>query len=95
MAYEISYGPVKTKQPKTRKNTPRSLILFLCTAALIIGLSITGSGDRILQWLIPGDSNVTSAAFSTMIENLRDGLPLYESVTAFCKEIIENAKISQ
>ena len=95
MAYEISYGPVKTKQPKHRRNTTRSLILFLCAAALIIGLSVAGTGARIRQWLIPGDSDVTIAAFSTMIENLKDGLPLYESVTAFCKEIIENAKLSQ
>jgi len=44
--------------------------------------------SKLEQWLIPGNPQVAKAAFSLMLDDLRDGESLGEAVTTFCNEII-------
>lgn len=93
MAYCIHYGPVKTKDGKKERRSGRlPLLLFSFTVLLAIGISVSGIGSTIRNFLLPGDAEVTQAALQTMVEDLGDGKPLWDTVTAFCQEILENAK---
>lgn len=93
VAYQIRYGPVKGKAPADgRKKAGRRLLAALCAAALLIGLPFSGIGKTIWNWLLPGDAAVTGAALNTMVEEIRAGESVSDAVTAFCREIIENAK---
>jgi hypothetical protein len=44
------------------------------------------------KYLLPGDPEVTAAALEQMVDDLRAGHGLGAAVTAFCREIVENAK---
>jgi len=93
MAYCIHYGPVKTKDGKKERRPGRlPLLLFSLTVLLVILISVSGIGPIIRNFLLPGDAEVTQAALQTMVQNLGDGRPLWDTVTAFCQEILENAK---
>ena len=96
MAYQISYGPVKTKHPVARRaKTGRWLLLTLCAAALVVGLQVSEVGKTVWNWILPGDPQVTGAALDTMVEELKEGNSVGEAVTAFCREIIENAQLPE
>lgn len=94
MGYQISYGPIKTKDSvKMRGKTVRAFALVICIIALVIGLQVSGVGKTLWRWMLPGNPEVTSAALDTMAESLKQGDSVGEAVTAFCREIIENANL--
>ena len=95
MPYRIDYlsggtrrRPLHTKLPRTAVKTA-IIILALIAGALtvkIIGL------PWVQEVLLPGDPAVTAAALENMTDGLRSGDSLVEAVTAFCREIIDNAQ---
>jgi hypothetical protein len=44
--------------------------------------------------LLPCDMDVTTAAFGSMLEDIREGESLEVAVEAFCKEIITGAALT-
>ena len=65
------------------------LIFLLATAVF------WPSGRLMLQRMIlPCDMDVTTAAFGSMLEDIRDGESLEVAVEAFCKEIITGAALT-
>ncbi len=49
--------------------------------------------NNLRHLLIPGDPEVTTQAFETMIHSLCAGEEISEAVTAFCREILEHAQL--
>ena len=91
MSYQIQYEPEKNKiYPirSGRKHNPTVGVLI--TVMLLVCLSV---GLR-TGWLIPGDPQVTSAAFSEMVDMLRQGETIQDAVTAFCTEVLEHGQQS-
>ena len=92
MGYQINYGPVKTKNSIRKKDkTVRVLLLAICIIALVIGLQVSGAGNLLWKWMLPGDPEVTGAALDTMVQGLKEGSSVGDAITAFCREIIDNA----
>ena len=94
MSYRIEYrsGGELRKSWKPKRPIGRVAVV-ICVLSLVAGaLAIKHTG---LSWvktvLLPGDPAVTAAALENMVENIRDGESLVDAVTAFCREIIENA----
>lgn len=90
MSYQIQYEPHKNRRypvctGRKRHTTVFVLALTLLAVCMSIGLR-TG-------WLIPGDPEVTSNAFSDMVTMLREGEGMKEAVTAFCMEILEHGAV--
>ena len=88
LGYRIDYG-----QPcpaKVRKKNPVSLILctFLAVFMLIAGMLWPAMGTQIREFLIPGDADVTVAAFSELILDMREGESLGEALRLFGWEIL-------
>ena len=88
MSYQINYDPSRKRKfytGKTRK-VPNWLLVAVGVAA---AACIFNKELKFL--LIPGDPQVTSAAFSGLTEDLKAGGSLKDAVTAFCREIIDGA----
>lgn len=89
MSYCVEYNPeLKNRYPELKK--PRVIVpvgaFFCCILAIAALYIITTSG--VLRYLIPGDPDVTTAAFETLVDEIGAGEPVREAFVDFCKEII-------
>lgn len=86
MGYRIAYSTETSHKfpEQIRKNRP---LLWVAAAALAIGLLAGG-----WKLILPGDPEVTGTALAGLAEDIRAGEPLGQAVTAFCREIVDNAK---
>lgn len=89
MAYRIVYGP----EPKPKRKGIKKWIAPLC-GAVLAALLLTGAGEPVKEWLLPGDPEVTATALEGLVQGIREGEDLGDAVEAFCREIVENAQIS-
>lgn len=91
MSYRIEYNPEKNrKYPIPRTKNRKWVIVALTALVLLFALLKFDGSKTISSWLIPGDPEITVAAFSDMVADIRSGEPAGEAVTAFCLEIIRN-----
>lgn len=95
MGYRIEYGssgdlrkPLKSKRPYS------AIAAAACVLALVAGaITVKQTGlTWVQEFLLPGDPAVTAAALENMVDNIKDGDSIAEAVTAFCREIVENAE---
>ncbi len=89
MGYTIKYGPEGVG--KNRKTSYFPFIVLIFAAVLAVSVQLVGR-QTLLQWLFPGAGEQTAEAFSYLIDRLRDGQGLGETITAFCKTVLENAR---
>jgi len=91
MSYSVSYNPeLKKRYPiiqQKKKLGHRVLWLALC--AVSIGVLLASNGW--LRYLLPGDPDVTAAAFSSLVERVASGVSVKESIYIFCEEILTHA----
>lgn len=98
MGYRIEYGQTMTRTPTTgaciqrRKKFALWLVPFCLIAVVTL---LWGRVDEIRDLLIPGNTAVTEVAISQFVNDLRAGQDFGDAITAFCREIIENANISE
>ena len=85
MAYQIKYAP---PFPKRKTEFPLRLILLATKV-----FWPTGS-KKLTQLLLPpqGNADLRQAA-QVFFTDLKSGTPFYQSLTAFCQEIIRHANI--
>lgn len=97
MGYQIMYSPEDNHKYPTIKSRRkhRWLIPVVISVALFISAGIPKVRNHLEYLLIPGDTQITKAAFSAMLEQIKTGEPINEAVTAFCREIIENGKTGE
>lgn len=92
MAYRIRYGQPgigeRTAISRNKKVLPVILAAVICIAVAICVLN-----PNLKQALIPGNPEVTEAAFATMIADMKEGVRFGDAMTAFCREIIDHAAI--
>ena len=63
--------------------------VFLLLFALSVG-KIWPDGRQVLRrFFLPGEPSVTEQAFSDMILELSDGIPLENALVTFCQQIID------
>jgi hypothetical protein len=77
------------------KRTKRILCIGASICAAMILLSATGGVNRVKEWILPGNAQVTEAALDNLVTDLKEGEKLEDAITAFCQEIIDHAKIPQ
>lgn len=97
MGYRIVYGEDPGKKFGTGSRCSRFGILTVCCFLLFLLLTnlFWPAGKQMLWELcIPGDAELTAAAFETMVEDIRVGEPISDALTAFCREVIDGAEDS-
>lgn len=92
MAYRIAYSPENNARypqvKKTRKNYWGKWVVVTVLILAAAWISQRGIPDI----FIPGDPDHTKAATNIMLELIKEGEPVEEALTAFCKEIIDGAQ---
>ncbi len=94
MSYRIEYAKDK-KHRVSRFPKGAGILIAICTIAIFAVLEFSGLKDRLLQRIIPGDAEVTSAAFESLVSDLKEGTTASEAIAAFCQEIVKNAKLPE
>ena len=92
MGYKIQYeigGSDKICFPSKRADLKKRIIMVL-VCVFVLSMLIAPVRIRILQFFIPGDTKVTTSAFSQMISDLKNGDSLKSAVSAFCETVIQN-----
>ena len=93
MSYKIVYGPDKAYEAKTDPSRARLRLLtasFLL-AGCLLARTFWPEGTALLRSvLLPGNPTVTELAFLDMMEDLRTGEPINESLSVFCKTIVSD-----
>lgn len=95
MAYKIVYGEDKRSK---RGEVSSGVQIQALTAAFLLAFSLGvkqfwPEGTEVLRnHLIPNEDNAIQMAFAELTEGLSAGESLGETVTAFCREIINRAQ---
>ena len=94
MGYQIHYGRnrvVKTISEKKPEHITKSRICTLVLLAVIIMCLVIWKVEPLKKVFIPGDTQITSTAVAHLTKALKEGEPVGDAVSAFCREIIDNA----
>ena len=91
MGYKINYLPqgdmIIYKRKRQRVGTKK--VGYVGTILVIIAVLLAGiQKENVLRLIIPGDPEVTKAAFSEMTEELKRGESMQDALTAFCRSIL-------
>ncbi len=94
MSYSIRYGPDRPRSaPKKRSYFGLvGVVLVIMVCAVAIGWSIPQQAEQFKQALLPWTRSEVRAAFADLQENVREGQPLQDALTAFCLEIIHDTE---
>lgn len=91
MSYSIEYEPDKKKiYPLQVNRKPKWLVIALAVVISIFLMQKLDKNQVLKSLLIPGDPEITAAAFSEMMDDIREGQAVRKAVTSFCLEIIDN-----
>ena len=97
MGYTINYGQAtkhKTTIKRFDKRRSKYIVYALLAAGVCIAAVCVGKMDWCRELLIPGDSKVTSAAFSGFISDVQSGSSVREAFSDFCREIVVGAQLT-
>ena len=90
MSYCIEYNPeLKKRYPTTKKRRGRPQFFVVLLLAISVAAYIF-IRHNIIRYIIPGDAEVTTAAFSTMVEKIGDGDSVGDAFFAFCRDIVDS-----
>lgn len=96
MGYRIEYGATMKKiiTSNTHKLCTKKMMLLFIPLSLILAVTLLwGRVEVVRDFIIPGNSAVTEAAVSNLVNDLRAGETFGNAITAFCRVIIDNANI--
>ncbi len=93
MSYRIEYNPEKKKRyPLTTGFMPKWLIFAVIIMVALFAVQRLDTNKTIRTWLLPGDPEITDAALSSMVEDIREGESVKDAITTFCLEIIDHGQ---
>jgi len=92
MAYKIQYTPEdNVRYPLYKTRSPIKWGRGIAAAAILLaGLWFNRHG--VPDVLIPGDPQITKTAAAELIRHMREGAPVEEAVTTFCRQILDGAQ---
>lgn len=91
MAYRITYA--WQKEEKLSKAAIPVWKLFVTAAVcsvLLLRLLVPQTEQLFRELLYPLTDEFTVSAFTEMVGDISDGIPVYDALTAFCREIIDH-----
>ena len=94
MAYYIQYDQgfnQKRSENLPRKYDRKFIIAVIVVASILLVWLITPVRLAILDYLLPGNGEVTLHAAQEMIKDLKNGQSIKEAFSEFCIEILEHA----
>ena len=92
MSYKICYSPENSKKYFQSRKNMRIWWGKMCMLALVLAGGVWLKINGVPDFMIPGDSDVTRQAVSSLLADMKDGEPIEEAVVAFCEEILDPQK---
>lgn len=89
MGYSVEYNPeLRKNYPQKRENMPKIQMKWLLMGVIIcVGIYIL-FGTGFIKLFIPGDPEITVAAFSDMVQRVSTGEPVTEAVFGFVRDVV-------
>lgn len=93
MAYQIHYTDreVITK----RRFEIKPMLKWIAGCCVVIALTWLLQLERVQNCFIPGDPDVTKAAFSSFTQELKNGEGFYDAAAVFCRQVLEAGSFEQ
>lgn len=94
MSYQIIYDSKDMHIANKRKKRRHTGLMVCILSILMLGiLRISGWGETLWQYMIPGDPEITAEAFQNLSDSLQNGHSLSDAVFVFCNTVIQGAKL--
>lgn len=91
MSYRITYEQSVKKVDLTAKHSAGQFKKWIYLTVVCV-LSVAAlSSNKVRSFLLPGDPQVTEKALIELVNDFREGTAASDAVTAFCREILDNA----
>ena len=92
MSYSITYTWEREPEPRKKASMIPAIVsgLALIAGAVAFRLLVPQSDALVEQLFHPLTDAETLSAVSELTERLKDGVPMVEAVTAFCREILQH-----
>lgn len=87
ITYKSTYMKNKTQDWQGKSNVLKWIFALIVCFFLLLAIFNT----EVRRLFLPGDPVVTERALSELVVDIREGQPVSDAVTAFCREILENA----
>lgn len=68
--------------------------VFVLLFAILVRMVWPDGVRKLQSVLLPQEVGITEAAFADMMMDLREGQTMENAVTAFCRQVIDSAKVS-
>lgn len=97
MAYRIDYHPNASKHSVShfRWRMPLLTCLFFMLFLAVVKTAWPAGNQLLRQLLLmPTNAAESEDALQTLLSSLKDGQPFYDSLTAFCQQVIANAQLT-
>lgn len=93
MAYRVVYGPaVKLECSRAKGSVRLRVLTALCFFTLVLMVKAAWpEGTALLREALLPRNTAAQTAFQELAEHLKQGEPVGDSVTAFCRGIVEDA----
>ena len=88
MAYQIQY--TNNSANKVNERYSQSYIKYIFGIFLLIFVAAMLHLQPVQDFLIPGDPEITRAAFETFTQELGEGERFRDAAAVFCRQIIES-----
>ena len=90
MGYRIIYGPDKVMAARNCGTLRFRTLLAISFGIFALSVRFLWPEGRevIAAAFLPGELSVTQTAFSELLENLRQGVGMGNSLTTFCRNIL-------
>lgn len=97
MGYCIQYtqGIALKTELQESKHTRKGRIQICILLMVIVFFLVAASMGMTAEFLIPGDREVTKAAFIELVQDVENGENVKTAITTFCKEVISGADAAQ
>ncbi len=94
MSYRIEYEGAsvgKNTCDAKRKTGPWMKGIYVLIVLCVVFFILFGNMEAVESIFIPGNPEITKAAFSSFTGDLQAGSTFKDALITFCREIIENA----
>ena len=89
MSYSIAYDPQENARYPQKLKIQRKLpVQWILSATLLLVAGYIILRGNVLDYILPGDPEVTVTAFSQMVEQVKTGETIREALTSFVEQVV-------
>lgn len=89
LSYYIAYDPQENERyPQKLKKLTKLPVKWMLSVLFLLIAGYIALSSNLLDYILPGDPEVTAAAFSQMVEQVKTGESVRNAVICFVEQIV-------